>query len=70
MPSVTNESKEVEPSEAKTFSRGYSVLSPVEDQNEGTWRWSDGDGLELSVIGNGGNHEIVEEEIYLENLKV
>lgn len=70
VPSVTNESKEVEPSEAKTFTRGYSVLSPVEDQNEGTWRWSEGDGLELSVIGNGCNHEIVEEEIYLENLKV
>lgn len=70
MPSVTNQSKEVEASETKTLSRGYSILSPVEDKiKEGTWRQSDGDGLELSVIGNCGNHELIEEEMYLENLK-
>lgn len=71
VPSVTNESKEGEASETKILTRGYSVLSPVADKDDvGTWRRTDGDGLELSVMGSGGHLEHIEEEIFLENLKV
>lgn len=71
VPSVTNESKEGEALETKVATRGYSVLAPVVDKDSvGTWRRSDGDGLELSVMGSGGHHEHIEEELYLENLKV
>ncbi|KAL8147014.1 hypothetical protein AgCh_004653 [Apium graveolens] len=70
VPSVTNESKEGEASETKV-TRGYSVLSPVDDKDSiGTWRRTDGDGLELSVMGSGSPREHIEEELYLENLKV
>lgn len=68
---MTNESKEGEASETKILTRGYSVLSPVADKDDvGTWRRTDGDGLELSVMGSGGHLEHIEEEIFLENLKV
>lgn len=71
VPSVTNDSKEGEASETKILTRGYSVLSPVDDKDGvGTWRRSDGDGLELSVMGSVGHCEHIEEELYLENLKV
>ncbi|WOG99860.1 hypothetical protein DCAR_0519216 [Daucus carota subsp. sativus] len=71
VPSVTNESKEGEALETKVATGGYSVLAPVVDKDSvGTWRRSDGDGLELSVMGSGGHHEHIEEELYLENLKV
>ncbi|KAM7499073.1 hypothetical protein LguiA_023487 [Lonicera macranthoides] len=72
VPSVTNQPKETEGSDTKSLSRGYSFLSPVEDKNEeNTWRQTDvRDGLELSVMGNGGNHEAIDEDIILEDLKV
>ncbi|XP_076929620.1 chloride channel protein CLC-f-like [Bidens hawaiensis] len=64
VPSVANQSKE---SDTK---KGYSMLSPV-DKFE-SWRQTTGDSddLELCVMGPDGNHESVDEDIILEDLKV
>ncbi|KAA8523482.1 hypothetical protein F0562_009905 [Nyssa sinensis] len=71
VPSVTNQSKETEASDARSSPRGYSFVLPVEDENEDTWRRADGgNDLELSVIGNGANHEAIDEDVLLEDLKV
>uniref|UniRef100_A0A5B6YJ89 Chloride channel protein n=1 Tax=Davidia involucrata TaxID=16924 RepID=A0A5B6YJ89_DAVIN len=71
VPSVTNQSKETEASDARSSPRGYSVIWPVEDKKEDMWRQTGGgDDLELSVIGNGANHEAIDEDIFLEDLKV
>lgn len=71
VPSVTNQSKETEGSDARSLSRGYSVLSPVEDKSDKTWRRADGaDDLELCIMGPGDNHEAIDEDIILEDLKV
>ncbi|KAA8527136.1 hypothetical protein F0562_008635 [Nyssa sinensis] len=71
VPSITNQSKETEASDARSSPRGYSFLSPVEDKHEDMWRRThDGDQVELSVIGNGANHEAIDEDIFLEDLKV
>ncbi|OVA19685.1 CBS domain [Macleaya cordata] len=70
VPSVTNQPKETEVSDVRGATRGYSSLSPVEDQNEGRWRGTcDGNNLELSVIGSGVDHEI-NEDMLLDDLKV
>lgn len=71
VPSVTNQAKETESSDARSPTRGYSFISPVEDKNEGTWRQSgDGDSLELSVIGNSSDNEAINDDVLLEDLKV
>lgn len=53
------------------MTRGYSALSPTKDKNAGIWRRvSNGNELELSVIGNVENLEAIDEDIILEDLKV
>ncbi|KAK3024331.1 hypothetical protein RJ639_043013 [Escallonia herrerae] len=70
VPSVANQTKETDGSDAKSVSRGYSALSPVEDKRDSTWRQTDDGGdLELSVMEN-GHYEAVDEDIILEDLKV
>lgn len=72
MPSVTTQTKVSESSDTKGLPRGYSVLSPVEDKNEeDTWRQTgEGKDVELSVIGNSSNHDLIDADILLEDLKV
>lgn len=66
VPSVANQSKESDGSDSR---RGYSMLSPV-DKFE-TWRQTgDGDDLELCIMGPDDNHEPIDEDIILEDLKV
>lgn len=72
MPSVTIQAKEVEASDTKYVSKGYSVLSPDDEKNEGSdWRHTgDRNDLELSVIGYRSSHESLDEGLILEDLKV
>ncbi|XP_050237813.1 chloride channel protein CLC-f [Mercurialis annua] len=70
VPSVTNQPKETEVSDSRTLTRGYSSLSNSEDKNESWRRIDDGDDLELSVIGNASEHEAINEDLVLEDLKV
>ncbi|XP_022877808.1 chloride channel protein CLC-f-like [Olea europaea var. sylvestris] len=72
VPSVTTQTKVSESSDTKGLPRGYSVLSPVEDKNEeDTWRQTgEGKDVELSVIGNSSNHDLIDADILLEDLKV
>lgn len=70
VPSVTNQAKENDTPDSKSSARGYSSLTHAEDNGEGNWRQTNGDGLELSVIGNAVDLEAIDEELLLENLKV
>ncbi|XP_049401294.1 chloride channel protein CLC-f-like [Solanum stenotomum] len=72
VPSVTIQAKEVEASDTKYVSKGYSVLSPDDEKNEGSdWRhMGDRNDLELSVIGYRSSHESLDEGLILEDLKV
>nr|GMC74431.1 chloride channel protein CLC-F-like [Ipomoea batatas] len=71
VPSVTNQHKDTETSDSKKLSRGYSILSHDEDENDGSWPKTGGrHDLELSIIGNGNNHETIDEDFVLENMKV
>lgn len=72
VPSVTNESKDTEPSDPKSSARNYSVISPVEDKNEeGIWgQAGEGKEMELSVVGNPSNCAGMDGELLLEDLKV
>lgn len=72
MPSVTIQTKEVEASDSKYVSKGYSVLSPDDEKNEESdWRHtSERNDLELSVIGYHSSHESLDEGLILEDLKV
>ncbi|KAH0721861.1 hypothetical protein KY289_004905 [Solanum tuberosum] len=72
VPSVTIQAKEVEASDIKYVSKGYSVLSPDDEKNEGSdWRHtSERNDLELSVIGYHSSHESLDEGLILEDLKV
>lgn len=71
VPSVTNQPKESEASDAVGLPRGYSSLSPVEENNEAVWRGTDNrDDSELSVMENAAEHETINEEIMLDDLKV
>lgn len=71
MPSVTDQPKETDVSEAKFASKGYSILSPVE-KNEGNVPRKSGEGndLELLVIGSHNSRESFDEGLILEDLKV
>ncbi|EEF33157.1 chloride channel protein CLC-f isoform X1 [Ricinus communis] len=70
VPSVTNQAKETEASSTRTLTRGYSSLSNSEDKNEIWRRIDDGDDLELSVIENASDHEAINEDLLLDDLKV
>ncbi|CAL5405186.1 unnamed protein product [Camellia sinensis] len=71
VPSVTKQCKETEASDSRSSTRVYSALSPIGDKNKGiSRRTGDGNELELSVMGNGENGEVIDEEIILEDLKV
>ncbi|KAF8414336.1 hypothetical protein HHK36_002337 [Tetracentron sinense] len=70
VPSVTNQS-EAEVSDTRGLTRGYSSLSPTEDKSEAIWRQTDDrDNVELSIIGNAIDHETINEDILLDDLKV
>ncbi|XP_009769741.1 chloride channel protein CLC-f isoform X2 [Nicotiana tabacum] len=71
VPSVTDQPKETDVSEAKFASKGYSILSPVE-KNEGNVPRKSGEGndLELLVIGSHNSRESFDEGLILEDLKV
>ncbi|KAL1357892.1 hypothetical protein HN51_009735 [Arachis hypogaea] len=71
VPSVTNRKKEIDnKSDTRNSPKGYSPVSPA-DENEGNWRQANAaDGLELSVVGDAADHEAIDEELHLENLKV
>ncbi|XP_057983986.1 chloride channel protein CLC-f [Malania oleifera] len=71
VPSVTNQVKETETSETKSLRRGYSFLSPVEGINDCSWRKVDGqDDLELRDLENAADHEVINGDTLLEDLKV
>ncbi|KAL5707025.1 hypothetical protein ACHQM5_025125 [Ranunculus cassubicifolius] len=71
VPSVTNQPKENEASDTAGSARGYSSLPPLEENNDAVWRGThDGSDLELSVMENATEHETINEEIMLDNLKV
>ncbi|KAL4345006.1 hypothetical protein AHAS_Ahas11G0235200 [Arachis hypogaea] len=71
VPSVTNRKKEIDnKSDTRNSPKGYSPVSPA-DENEGNWRQANAaDGLELSVVGDAADHEAIDEELHLKNLKV
>ncbi|KAI3684991.1 hypothetical protein L6452_34221 [Arctium lappa] len=69
VPSVANQSKESEGSDARGFTRGYSMLSPV-DKFENWRQTGDADDFELCIMGPDDNHEAIDEDIILEDLKV
>ncbi|XP_071725736.1 chloride channel protein CLC-f-like [Rutidosis leptorrhynchoides] len=69
VPSVANQCKKGVGSETKSSSKGYSVLSPIDDKIDDR-RQNGEDDLELCLMGPGDNHEAVDEDIILEDLKV
>lgn len=69
VPSVANQCKEGEGSDMRSSSKGYSVLSPIDDKID-DWRQNGEDDLELCIMGPGDNHETIDEDIILEDLKV
>ncbi|KAK9072213.1 hypothetical protein SSX86_008645 [Deinandra increscens subsp. villosa] len=66
VPSVANQSKESEGSDTR---KGYSMLKPV-DKFENWRQTGDIDDLELCIMGPDDNHEAIDEDIILEDLKV
>lgn len=62
VPSVTNQAKESDTPDKRTLAKGYSSISHAED--------NDGNGLELSIVGDAANLEEIDEELLLDNLKV
>lgn len=66
VPSVANQSKE---SEGCGGAKGYSMLTPV-DKFENWRQTGDSDDLELCIMGPDDNHEPIDEDILLEDLKV
>ncbi|OVA04144.1 CBS domain [Macleaya cordata] len=71
VPSIANQPKESEVSDTRGVSRGYSSISHAEDKNGDIWNQThDGNDLELSVIGNADVHEIISQDMILDDLKV
>ncbi|PIA58284.1 hypothetical protein AQUCO_00500308v1 [Aquilegia coerulea] len=71
VPSVANQPKETEASGPIGLTRGYSSVSPDEDNNEAVWRGTDNrNDLELSIMENAAEHDTIDEEIMLDGLKV
>lgn len=69
MPSLANQCNDSEGSGTKSSSRGYSVISPVDDEIDDLAQ-SGEDDLELCIMGPDDNHDTVDEDIILEDLKV
>lgn len=65
VPSVANQSKEGDGS----VKGGYAMLSPV-DKFENWRQTGESDDLELCIMGPDDNHEAIDEDIILEDLKV
>lgn len=72
MPSVTDQPKEADSSEAEVASKGYSILSPADEKNEGDISSQSGErnNLELMAIRSHNSHESFDEGLVLEDLKV
>ena len=71
VPSVANQGKENEASDARSLGRGYSSLRPAEDKDEASWRRRNNAGdRELSVMENTAYSEAIDEDTLLEELKV
>lgn len=71
VPSVANQGKETEASDARTSGRGYSSLRPAEDKGEASWRQrNNGGDRELSVMENTTYPEATDEDTLVEELKV
>lgn len=68
VPSVTNQAKETEASDARTPRRGYSYLSHAEDKSDTERRHTEGHGLELPSID--AQCEVDNEDTLLADLKV
>ncbi|KAI3675701.1 hypothetical protein L1987_85293 [Smallanthus sonchifolius] len=69
VPSVANQCNKGEGSDTRSSSRGYSVISPVDDKIDDLTQNGEDD-LELCIMGPGDNHDTVDEDIILEDLKV
>lgn len=70
VPSVTNQHSGTN-TLTRSLTRDYSAVSPTEDKNDDVWRAvENGNDLELAVMGNVENLEVVDEDIFLENIKV
>ncbi|RDX62620.1 Chloride channel protein CLC-f [Mucuna pruriens] len=63
VPSVANQVKESDTPDTSNSARGYSSISHAEDAN-------DGNGLELSIVGDGADLEAIDKELLLDNLQV
>ncbi|PNY04385.1 chloride channel protein CLC-f-like, partial [Trifolium pratense] len=63
VPSVTNQAKESDAPDKRKVSRGYSSISHTEDND-------DGHGLELCIVGDGSELEEIDEDLFLDSLKV
>ncbi|KAK1440152.1 hypothetical protein QVD17_05977 [Tagetes erecta] len=69
VPSVANQCSDSEGSDTRSSSRGYSVISPVDDEIDDLAQNGEDD-LELCIMGPDDNHDTVDEDIILEDLKV
>ncbi|KAI4320870.1 hypothetical protein MLD38_034309 [Melastoma candidum] len=70
VPSVTNQSKDSDATDAQSPGRGYSHVSPSDDKSEVGWRRPDGQGLELPVLGKGADLVAEVEDTLLKDIKV
>ena len=71
VPSVTKQTKEIESSEKRVSTRGYSSLSPPGHKDGASWRYDSGDkDLELSEVVTPSDRESNYEDNLLEKLKV
>ncbi|XP_076900226.1 chloride channel protein CLC-f-like [Bidens hawaiensis] len=68
VPSLANKCNEGEGSNTRSSSRGYSVISSVDQTDDLTL--NDEDDLELCIMGPGDNQDTIDEDIILEDLKV
>ncbi|KAF5781351.1 putative CBS domain, chloride channel, voltage gated, chloride channel, core [Helianthus annuus] len=68
VPSLANQCNEHEGSDTRSLSRGYSVISSDDDKINDLAQ--NGEDLELCIMGPGDNHDAIDEDIILEDLKV
>ncbi|KAI7752121.1 hypothetical protein M8C21_031645 [Ambrosia artemisiifolia] len=69
VPSIANQCNKHEGSDTRSSSRGYSVISSVDGKIDDLTQNGEDD-LELCIMGPGDNHDVVDEDIILEDLKV
>lgn len=67
VPSVVNQPKETDASDARSPGRGYSSLSSVQGKGEDVWRRND---VELPVLENTVDQGNISEDVVLDDLKV